>query len=299
MMAQAPRFQKKDASVEAGFRRIAIEEIDTALAIIEAKTLASAEKIHKVRRQVKAIRALLRLVRGSFGRFRKENSAFRDIARALSGSRDARVMLDTFDVITHRPDARHSRGFVATRGRLVAGCGDQAGADLLLAKAKVELRAARERARSWRLSEDGWAALSDGLERTYAHARETMRASLLTGDAEASHEWRKGVKYLGGQARLLRRMKPDRLQVEIKAATRLGDLLGARHDIDLFLDTMAQAPARFGDIVTVTQLAGLARLRLARLDRQSQRLGEKLLAEKPEKLAGRWGDWWRSWRDDD
>jgi hypothetical protein len=62
---------------------------------------------------------------------------------------------------------------------------------------------------------------------------------------------------------------------------------------------MAQAPARFGDIVTVTQIAGLARLRLARLDRQSRRLGETLLAEKPEKLTGRWGDWWRDWRNHD
>lgn len=298
-MKQAPRFRKNDKSVEAGFRRIAIAEIDAALAVIEARELSSADKVHKVRRQIKAIRALLRLVRGSFGRFRKENRTFRDIARALSGSRDARVMLDTFDAITHRPETRQSRGLVAARERLVAGCGDQADADALLAKARSALRAARERARSWTLSEHGWAALSDGLERTYAHARETMRATLLTGDAHASHEWRKGVKYLGGQARLLQRMKPDRLKADIRAATRLGDLLGTRHDIDLFLDTMAQAPARFGDIVTVTQLAGLARLRLARLDRQSRRLGEALLAEKPEKLAARWGDWWRSWRNDD
>ncbi len=51
-----------------------------ALALIAARNLSPAEKIHKVRRQMKAARALLRLMRGAFGRFRKENKAFRDIA---------------------------------------------------------------------------------------------------------------------------------------------------------------------------------------------------------------------------
>lgn len=298
-MKQAPRFRKKDKTVEAGFRRIAVAEIDIALDVIAARDLSPAEKIHKVRRQIKAVRALLHLVRGSFGHFRRENRTFRDIARALSGSRDAKVMLDTFDTITHRPDGRLPRGFMAARERLRRACGDPADAEALLAKAHAALVSGRERARTWSLANHGWAALSEGLEQTYDHARETMRAVLATGDAAASHEWRKGVKHLGVQARLLRRMKPDRLDAQIRAATRLGDLLGARHDIDLFLDTMAQAPARFGDIVTVTQLVGLARLRLARLDRQSQRIGETLLAEKPQKLVERWGGYWKDWRDDD
>jgi len=297
-MKQAPRFRKKDKSVEAGFRRIAIEEIDVALAVLAVRDPSPAEKIHKVRRQTKAVRALLHLVRGSFRPFRRENHAFRDIARALSGSRDAKVMLDTFDAITHRPDGGSPRGLMAARERLLSACGDPADAEALLAAALAALLSARERARTWSLADDGWAALSQGLERTYGHARKAMGAALMTGDAEASHEWRKAVKYLGGQARLLRRMKPDRVNADIKAATRLGDLLGARHDIDLFLDNMARAPARFGDIVTVTQIAGLARLRLARLDRQSRRLGETLLAEKPEKRAERWGGYWKDWQDD-
>jgi hypothetical protein len=296
-VALPSRFRKKDASVEAGLRRIALEEIDMALALIAARDLSPAEKIHKVRRQIKAVRALLRLVRGSFGRFGRENRVFRDIARGLSGSRDAKVMLDTFDAITHRPNGGlPSRGFSVARERLLSACSDRADAEALLANARVDLLAARKRAQKWSLSKAGWEALADGFERTYAHARDTMRATLATGDAEASHEWRKGIKYLGSQARLLRLMKPNALEADIKAATRLGDLLGARHDIDLFLDTMARAPARFGDIVTVTQLAGLARLHLDRLDRQSQRLGEKLFAEKPEKRVERWAGWWKDWR---
>lgn len=296
-MALTPRFRKKDASVEAGFRRIAIEEIDAALAVIAARDLSPAEKIHKVRRQMKAVRALLRLTRGSFRRFRKENKAFRDIARALAGSRDTKVMLDTFDTITRRPDGRAlSRGLAVARERLVRACGNPADARVLLIRARTDLVAARERAAHWTLSESGWDALSHGLARTYGHAREMMRMTLLAGDAEASHEWRKGAKYLSAQARLLQPMKPGVLKPDVRAASRLGDLLGERHDIDLFLDSMARAPGQFGDIVTVTQLAGLARLRLARLDRQAERLGAKLFADKPRKLVARWGHWWKDWR---
>ncbi len=108
----------------------------------------------------------------------------------------------------------------------------------------------------------------------------------------ASHEWRKGVKYLGAQARLLRPMKPGalagRYQSSLAPRRRA---LGERHDIDLFLDTMAQAPAQFGDIVTVTQLAGLARLRLARLDARPSGWARSSYAAEPQKLVARWGGW--------
>ncbi len=299
-MAQG--FSRTDHSVEAGFRRIALAEIDAAIAAIDAHGPTPEDKIHKVRRQLKALRALLRLVRPSFTGFGRENRTFRDMARRLSGSRDARVMLDTFDAITGDAIAAHAdahapmRSFRRVRERLCDACDSHADADARLARVRTDLVAARGRAAHWSLSQEEWAALRGGIERTYGQACRAMRATLATGDAESSHEWRKGVKYHGAQARLLRTMKPDALKADMKASSRLGDLLGQRHDIDLFLDMMARAPARFGDIVTVTQLAGLARLRLARLDRQARRLGETLFDRKPEKLAARWGEWWEAWR---
>jgi len=293
----APHFRRHDESVEAGFRRIAVAEIEAAIAIIDASGPADADKVHKVRRQMKALRGLLRLMRPGFARFRKENRIFRDIARSFSGMRDARVMLDTFDKITARPDGQPLRaGFQAVRERLLAARDAHGDAASLLANARRALVKARDRAQGWALSEGGWALLAEGLERTYDHARTAMRETMASGDAEAGHEWRKSVKYHGAQAQLLRRMKPGRLKADMKASARLADLLGERHDIDLFLDHLAATPARFGDIVTVTQLAALARLRIARLERRAERLGEKLFADKPGKLADRWGDWWQDWR---
>jgi len=294
-MAQG--FRRKDDNVEAGFRRIAIAEIDAAIAIIDTRGTPPADKVHQVRRQMKALRALLRLVRPGFGHFRKENRVFRDMARRLAGSRDAKVMLDTFDTINRRADAHAlPRSFRVIRDRLSAACDSHGDAAPLLARTRADLVAAKARAQHWSLKREGWAALADGLRQTYRHARRAMRATLSTGDSHASHEWRKGVKYYGIQARLLALMKPGELKHDIRAASRLGDLLGQRHDIDMFLDAMALAPARFGDIVAVTQIAGLARLRLARLDRQTARLGEKLFDRKPGLLIERWGEYWEDWR---
>lgn len=292
-------FRRKDESVEAGFRRIAVEEIEAAIAIIDGDRPLE-DKVHKVRRQMKALRSLLRLVRPAFARYRKENRGFRDMGLRLSAMRDAKVMLDTFDVITRRPDGRPpSRGFQAVRDRLAAACAVHADMQALLAGVRGDLIQARKRAESWSLSDKGWDALSKGLKQTYGRARRAMRHALASGDAQASHEWRKGVKYLGGQARLLKRMNPKALKADEKAASRLGDLLGERHDIDVFLDLLAHAPARFGDIVTLTQIAALARLRLARLDRQAERVGEVLFARKPGKLVDQWRGWWKDWRGGD
>ncbi len=207
--------------------------------------------MHKVRRQMKALRSLLRLVHPAFRRFDKENRRFRDLGRRLSASRDARVMLDTFDAITRRSDGHApTRSFRLVRERLLAGCEQHGDAAALLAGVRTDLVAARKHAAHWSLSEGGWDALAGGLGQTYGHARRAMRHALASGDSDASHEWRKGVKYLGGQAQLLRKMRPRALKAETRSAARLGDLLGERHDIDLFLDRLAGAPARFGDIVT-------------------------------------------------
>jgi hypothetical protein len=296
----APRFRKADDSVEAAVRRIAAAQIDAAIAIIDDSQRTLEKKVHKVRRRLKALRALLRLVKERFTEFRAENRAFRDLGRALSGARDAHVMLETFDAISRRGDARPlPPGFVAARARLVAACAadeDMAGK---LAQVRGELVAARHRIRHWSLAGHGWHALAPGLRKTYGEARRAMARARRTGKADASHEWRKGVKYHGDQLRLLRKLRPEALGSRILAAAQLAGLLGDRHDIDMFLERLGQAPAHFGDIVTVTELAGLARLHAARIDRHTRRLGESLFGARPRALDRHFGEMWQGWRDED
>src|SRR5919108_247446 len=93
------RFREGEA-VPDGLRRIARGRIDHALDELRGKTKSSPEEaVHEARKNMKKLRALLRLTRNELGDevYRRENECFRDAGRRLSGVRDADVMLETLD----------------------------------------------------------------------------------------------------------------------------------------------------------------------------------------------------------
>ena len=78
--------------------RVARGRIDHALDELRGKTDSTPEEaVHEARKDMKKLRALLRLARGELGKdtFARENACFRDAARELAGTRDSDVMLDT------------------------------------------------------------------------------------------------------------------------------------------------------------------------------------------------------------
>src|ERR671917_266737 len=83
-------------------RRVALGRIDHALDELRGRSDSSREEaVHEARKDMKKLRALLRLLRGELGdRVRaRENAAFRDAARELAGVRDADVMLETLGAL--------------------------------------------------------------------------------------------------------------------------------------------------------------------------------------------------------
>jgi len=92
------RFER-DATVQKDLRRIAIAQIDGAVASIDDHGLASGVVVHEVRKSCKKLRGLLRIVRPGFDGYARENGAFRDMAAALSPLRDAAVLIETYDAL--------------------------------------------------------------------------------------------------------------------------------------------------------------------------------------------------------
>jgi len=81
-------------------RRIARGRIDHAIDELRGRTDSTpVEAVHEARKDMKKIRALLRLARGELGRqtYDRENACFRDAARELAGQREADVMRETLD----------------------------------------------------------------------------------------------------------------------------------------------------------------------------------------------------------
>src|SRR5215218_7361593 len=86
-----------------GVRRIALGQLDLVADDIAAPDDGpDDEAVHEARKAFKRLRALLRVNRDQLGDDirRRENAAFRDAGRRLSGARDARVVVATFDDLT-------------------------------------------------------------------------------------------------------------------------------------------------------------------------------------------------------
>ncbi len=293
----AYRFTASDQTVEAGVRRIACEQIDEALTLLASKELTPERIVHGVRQRCKRLRAILRLVRPAFATYATEDAAFRDIARLLSGSRDAKVMADALDMVAADGKAAPDP---ASLGRLRKMLTRQSG-EIAPPRETVDqcaelLRGARHRAERWSLDADGWDALSGGLIRTYRQARRSMHALAANDDVALSHLWRKHVKYHGFHTELLRSIAPDAMGRRATRLSRLADRLGARHDLDLLVVALAERPKRLSDGAMIDELAACARQRIAALEKKAQRSGRRLFEARPRKLVDQWDARWRDWR---
>lgn len=291
-------FSQTDATVADAVRRIAVERIDSAIAALDGAARDGDATTHLVRKRCKQMRALVRLVAPVLPRAKREDRAFRDIGRALSGDRDATVMATTFDALVkgaERPldvDTTY-----AVRMALVPPAADDKAA-AARTEALDMLRDARARADGWVLKADRWAAIGDGLAETYASARTRMKAAAKTGDADAMHEWRKYAKAHLYQIELIRPVWSAGLKPHAKAADRLGEALGEHHDLAVLSERIGSTPGDFGGERAIMPLMDVSRRRQDALETETHRLGVRLFAEEPDAFAARLRRYWKEWQRD-
>lgn len=291
-------FRHDDESVEAGFRRIAGEQLTKALASIDDGD-ALHEGVHDARKRIKKLRGLLRLVRPAFAACGEENARLRDAARTLSGLRDHTAMLETLERLSARHADRIDRRRTVPLRRALEARRDAATAAPDLGE-RVEafrcvLRGARERAEDWRLKADGWEALGPGLALTYGRGRKAMTQAHRTGRGEEYHEFRKRVKYHGYHARLLAPAWPPLMEPYAALLDDLGESLGEQHDLVTF------APIVAGSDLSPEVRAGLEELiakERLRLEARALVVGARVFAETPKAMARRMGAWWAAWAAD-
>jgi CHAD domain-containing protein len=269
---------------------------DATLALLHAVRLpahASDADVHEARKQMKRIRAALRLLRPALGAgaYRSANRRVRDAAKLLAPIRDAQSLLTTVEALKQR-----SRG-----GR---------GADLYLHRLKEQLLTARAASRArltGRFSREsssllrGAAALLrkmpakrreplsaiQGLRRVYREGRRALKRVRRRPTDQAFHEWRKQTKYLANQATLV--SLPYRLKVKglKRRAEKLAQTLGARHDLDVALAKLQDTPTRRRLGPLPGGIAKSINKRRKKLARRAYVLGRRVYREKPLKFAKR------------
>jgi CHAD domain-containing protein len=275
--------------VPRGIARIARGRIDHAIDELEGRTDSSPEEaVHEARKDMKKLRAVVRLVRGEIGDhvFRRENACFRDAGQELSGVRDADVMLATLARLEYDIPADAAsdlrRALEAHKAGAADGARQQASAQVVQV-----LATARRRVGRWPLDEDGFEAVARGLERIYRQGRRDFRAARTEPTTENLHEWRKRVKDLWYHLTILRAAWPPVMDALADEAHRLSEHIGDDHDLSVLLAWAEEhAP------VSGTAIAGPAGQRRAELQADAFEIGARLYAGKPREFVRRIERWW-------
>lgn len=288
--------------LEAGLRRIAVEQLDLARGGFDDAGLDRHTAVHEARKCCKRLRGLLRLARAGFGDdvYRRENASLRDAARRLSDLRDAEALIETYETL----DARFARqidrrriapvrqALAARRQRLAD---DDATLEHRVAAFRKDLEAARRRVSSWGLDGGDFNALAAGLKRTYKRGRKAMDAAYAAPSAERFHDWRKRAKYHRYHLELLYELWPKQFKAHRSEVKALETMLGDEHDLEVLRATLAAESAGFGEESART-LLDLAERRRAELRAGMRPLGHRVFAERPKALVRRYDAYQRTWR---
>jgi CHAD domain-containing protein len=155
------------------------------------------------------------------------------------------------------------------------------------------LESARPRVTDWPIGDDGFSALRQGLKRIYKQGRTSMAQAQVEPSVENFHEWRKRVKYLWYQVRLLKPIWPPMLKELADELERLADYLSDDHDLAILRQTVLQQPSE--DRTQLEVLVALIDQRRGELEVEARRLGERIYLEKPNAFVRRFEVYWQAW----
>src|SRR4029077_13254273 len=107
------------------------------------------------------------------------------------------------------------------------------------------LRRLRRHLGTWKVAH-GRRAVGEGVTETYRKAKRALRAARERPSARRFHDWRKQVKALSYELRIVGGAIPELLTTLVPKVERLAELLGQVHDLDCAKGTAELHPRWFG-----------------------------------------------------
>jgi CHAD domain-containing protein len=291
---------KKRESVSKAVRRLSRRRIKNALECL--KDCDRAEAIHCARKDIKRVRAVLRLVRTKIRSkdFRRITGLLREVATELAAPRDAYVKATTV-----RNLARHFKG------QLASGAPRHVRAELRSASDKEMKRFARKKAvrsverilrrsgkelERLKVSGKGWKALCPGVRKAYREGQRAYQTVLKDPLPENFHEWRKSAKDLWYQVTLLQPLWPEQMDAMARELEALSEHLGDDHDLAVLRQALEEKCFGDGHPRELEILKGLIDERQRELRAAALALGSRFYAEKPSAFCDRLAGYWQIWR---
>jgi CHAD domain-containing protein len=287
----------------AGMRRIALERAERAAERLReaGRVEDPADCIHAARKDLKKLRAAVRLLRRELGDdlYRAENERYREAGRLLSASRDAEAKVEVLEDLSQRFSGRLVPTDTADwleqlrreRDRAVraARMGD---ADSIEAALKA-VEEGRARIGTWPLKTNSWKLIGPGIDRAYRRGRREMDRAAADPSGANMHQWRKRAKDLWYHLRILRDARPKALRDSLEEADRLADTLGDHHDLTVLRDDLL---SRELPLAERPALVAAIEKRQAELAAAAFDLGQRLYRKKPKAFRRKMRRGWKKWR---
>jgi len=261
-----------------GLKRVFREQIDSALRLCRHPARQRGVTVHEVRKHLKKLRAAMRLAVGEVGKnqHKYEDRCVREIGRLVSDLRDAQVRLQTLIQLRDEAAKKSEENPFPRIEELLSLERESFSAafDGWQKQAIPKLERAEERLSKWPLDRITWKQICGAVEKIYKRGQRGLEKTIKKPVPENFHAWRKRVKDLWYQLRILQPL--NRVVLDEMA-----------HDFDFLL---ARLEKESGDDALRDELARLQKLirkRGRRLCRDALELGRRFYAERPKAFAKR------------
>jgi CHAD domain-containing protein len=274
-----------------GLERVFREQIESALHLCQHPTRQRGVTVHEVRKHLKRLRAAMRLAVGEVGKTQhaREDRCARKIGRLVSDLRDAQVRLQTLIQLREATAKDSGKNAFARIEELLSLERESFSAAFAgwQKEAIPQLEALETRLLKWPLDGLTWKQICGAVGKIYKRGQGWLSKTIDDPEPENFHEWRKRVKDIWYQLRILQPLNRMVLEEMAHDAEVLGELLGLEHDLDFLWTRLEKESGDQALRDELKQLQKLIRKRGKRLRTNALELGRRFYAEPAKAFARR------------
>ncbi len=277
--------KQKPACTEIG--RVARELIDDTIAHIAPFSAPEGESVHKARKNIKKLRAILRLIRRQMGSeaSKREDQCLRGVGRYLSSIRDAQVRLKTFQKLQGETQNKAAKSFqgrlMQDRERSFRKLHNRRGLERRIA----DLKSVRRRIQNWTSKELKKSDLKKNLRRIYKRSQRDFHIARKEGDTLSLHESRKRAKDLWYVLCLLKSEHPKKMKALADDMKDFTEQLGQALDLTLLKRTLDDPRLTHEARSDLQKIKTLIQIERAEQQKNALKLGKKFFSKPPRSFA--------------
>ena len=274
-----------------GLKRVFREQVESALELCRHPAKQRGVTVHEVRKHLKKLRAAMRLAIPAVGKNRhtREDHCVRKIGRLVSDLRDAQVRLQT--LIQLRDDtAKGPKDSPFPRIEELLSLERESFSAAFAGwqkQAIPQLERVEARLLKWPLDGLTWKQICGAVGKIYKRGQRGLAKTIDDPEPENFHAWRKRVKDIWYQLRILQPLNRMVLTEMARDAEVLGELLGREHDLNFLWDRLETEKGDEALCDELVQLEKLIRKRGKRLRTNALELGRRFHAEPAKAFAKR------------